>query len=311
MASIPITRVRHNEQESRSLLTNFIFEGRYGAARAPRGIEPEFVSRFIRETLEPGSSPAAYAAVLELLRFYERADALPHLRRALNGYEARGEDLLRSAYVLQAIGELGTRDEAAQAADYFDRILVPHRELSERLYPAFLDTLVSLAPAGSPTRLLQRLAADLQRLEAGRRASEAGMMMYDSLAAVERNNVPKTNIVIEIKKRLAAQSPDARRAELVRIYLGLSTGGAILGIWAARMLRKAAMEGSPERVYAEFGSAIDAVDARKLGTERANFMVVRAVQAVLYLQGTLSPRQRRPDLAGDVLSGRANFLSDL
>jgi hypothetical protein len=71
------------------------------------------------------------------------------------------------------------------------------------------------------------------------------------------------------------------------------------------------MEGSPEPVNAEFGNALEAVDARKLGADRASFVVVRAVQAVMYFQGTLSPRQRRPDLAADALSGRANFLSDL
>src|SRR5260370_35428670 len=179
MAAIPITRVRHTEEESRTLLTIFVFEGRYGGSRAPRGIEPDFVSRFIRERLEPGSPPGAYAAVLELLRFYERADVLPHLRRALTGNEASGADLVRSAHVLQAIGDLGTRDEAAQAADYFDRILAPHRELSARLYPVFLDTIVALAPAGSPTRLLQRLAADLQTLEPGRRATREGGVKQD------------------------------------------------------------------------------------------------------------------------------------
>jgi hypothetical protein len=311
MAAILITRVRHTEEESRSLLATFIFEGRYGGPRVPRGIEPEFVSRFIRETLQPSSPPAAYAAVLDVLRFYERADVLPHLGKALTGYEARGADLVRSAYILQAIGELGTPGDATQAADYFDRILVAHPELSESVYPVYLDTLVSLAPAGSLARLLGRLAADLQTLRAGRYASEAGMMKYDSLAAVEHNNVPKTNVVIEIKKRLIAQPANARRAELVRIYLGLSTGGTILGIWAARLLRKEAMEGSPEPVNAEFGNALEAVDARKLGADRASFVVVRAVQAVMYFQGTLSPRQRRPDLAADALSGRANFLSDL
>lgn len=308
MPDIPITRVRYNEQQSTVLLMNFVFEGRYGGSRAPRGIEPAFVARFIRENVQPSSPPDAYGAVLDLIRFYERSDVLPHLRLALSGHEDNGSDILRSAYVLQALGDLGTREEAAQAAEYFDRVLVPYRGLTARLYPVFLDTLVALAPAGSPARLMQRLTYDLQRLAPERRSGEAGMMKYDELAAVERNNARKTNIVIEIKKRLAAQSADARRPELVRIYLGLSMGGALLGTWAARLLRKEAIERAADPVRAEFARAIDEVDEAKLGAERAKAMIARAAQAILYLQGMLSEQQSARVL--DVFAGRGNFLWD-
>ena len=308
MPEIPITRVRYNEPQSSVLLTNFVFEGRYGGSRAPRGIEPAFVARFIRETVQPNSPPDAYAAVLDLIRFYERPDVLPHLRQALTGHESGGGDILRSTYVLQAIGDLGTREEAAQAAEYFDRVLVGYRGLTARLYPVFLDTLVALAPAGSPTRLMQRLTFDLQRAAPERRSGEAGMMKYDELAAVERNNAPKTNIVIEIKKRLTAQAADARRPELVRIYVGLSRGGALLGTWAARLLRKEAIERAADPVRAEFARAIDEVDESKMGAERARAMAARGAQAIIYLQGTLSQQQSARVL--DVFAGRGNFLWD-
>src|SRR3954463_2020961 len=139
MASILITRVRHSEEESRVLLATFIFEGKYGGSRVPRGIEPEFVSRFIRESLQPGSASNAYASILEVIRFYERADVLSNLRQALTAHEASAEDVLRSAYVLQAIGDLGSGNEATQAADYFDRILVSHPDLPAGLYPVLFD----------------------------------------------------------------------------------------------------------------------------------------------------------------------------
>jgi hypothetical protein len=304
MASIPITRVRHTDEQSRELLSTFVFEGRYGGSRVPRGIDPRFVSRFILEGLQPGSEAGAYAAVLEVIRFYERADVLVHIRRALSTHEASGEDVMRSAYVLQAIGDLGSSDDALQAADYFNRILVPHPYVVTTLYTVLFETLVVLAPAGSPNRLLERLTQELRTLEPGRHAGEAGLMKYDALAAVHANEVPKTTVLIEIKNRLTAQLPEARRAELVRIYLGLSTGGAILGTWAARLLRKEAMEGAPDPVYAEFGRAIDSVDVTKLGEERGNFIKERAAQAILYLQGTLRPRHHV------AMSGRPNFLSD-
>ncbi len=302
-----MTLVRYTEQQSRELLQSYIFAGKYGPLRAPRGIEPELVSQFIREKLQPSSSADAYASVLELIRFYERADVLPHIRLALTGHEADATDLLRSAYALQAVGDLGSPENAAQAADYFDRVLVPHPALAARIYPALFDTLVALAPSGSPAQLAQRLAREVEKLAPGQHASEANMMAYDELAAVQRNNLPRTRILVETKKKLAAQPQHVRRAELVRIYLGLAAGGTMLGTWAARLLRKEAMDGDPEPVYAEFARGIDSIDTKTMGKERASFIIVRAAQAILYLQGTLSSLHRRVyEEAGG--GGGMNFL---
>jgi hypothetical protein len=62
--------------------------------------------------------------------------------------------------------------------------------------------------------------------------------------------------------------------------------------WTGRMLRAEAMMGNPEPVYAYFGRAIDMADPEKTGPKQADFIIVRAAQAILYLQGKLTPPQR-------------------
>ncbi len=306
---IQITVVRYDASTARGKLDVFLFDKRYGGPRVPRGIEPKLVSDFIQERLKPDSPPDAYMRVAEVLRFYEQPDALRTVRLALTGNESTPTDTMRSAYALQAIGDLGTPGEVSQGADYFDRVLVPQPQLTPELYSILLDTLLTLAPAGSTAALSQKLNQEVRKLEPAQRSSEAAMFAYDKLAAVQRNQLPKTNMAIEYKKQVAAAPPNPRRGELARMYLGLSPrGGGALGIWAARLLRKEAMEGDPEPVYAEFSKAMDSIDEKKVGKDPAKLIFLRGAQAILYLQGKLSPEQRdRFDEAG---TPGMNFLWD-
>jgi hypothetical protein len=181
--------------------------------------------------------------------------------------------------------------------------------LPPELYAILLDTLVILAPAGSTGAISHKLNQEVSKLAPGQRSSEAAMFAYDKLSAVQRNQLPKTNMAIEFKKQVAAAPVNSRRAELVRMYMGLSPrGGGTLGVWAARLLRKEAMEGDPEPVYAEFSKAMDGIDEKKLGKDAANLIFLRGAQAVLYLQGKLSLEQR--DRFGVAGKAGMNFLWD-
>src|SRR5258708_26039037 len=154
---IQITVVRYDASTAGTKLDVFLFDKRYGGPRVPRGIEPKLVSEFIQERLKSDSPADAYMRVAEVLRFYERPEALGAVRLALTGHESTPVDVMRSAYALQAIGDLGTPGEVSQGADYFDRVLVPQPQLPAELYSILLDTLVTLAPAGSTAALSQKL----------------------------------------------------------------------------------------------------------------------------------------------------------
>jgi len=309
MQHIPITQVRHGALDGRQLLEGYIFGGKFGTPRVPRGIEPEIVSQVIGESLKPDSSPDAYERTLEAIRFYERADVVPHMMLALRGSEVNVSDVRRSTYILQAAGDFGTGEMATRASQYFDAKLVPHPSELDAM-PQMLEALVALAMVASPGRLAQRIQDEMSKAAPDQEVSEEGMRNYQRLASYQRNDLRKAVSVMDNRKRLASLQPDFRRTELVQIYLGQSAfSTAQMQTWSARLLRAEAMTSNPDPVCAEFAKTIDALPSQKLGEMAANLIITRAAQAVLYLQGQLSPQQRAMYEKARK-SGGMNFLWD-
>ena len=307
MAYIPITAVRYNRKQGLDVLQSFLFDGRYGGIRVPRGVPPDVVSEFVGQRLQPDSPPAVYSKTAAVLRFYERPDVLPRLMLALTGRAASLDDVLRSAFVIQSIGDLGTPDEAAQAAAYLDRVLVP-QPLALNAFSVLFEALIAVAPAGSPRGLIDRLT-DAIAQAARSQGTERGMQDYQRIVSIQRNDQPRNQHRWAAKGRLARQTPAERRAELLKIYLRESPfSDTQMEEWAARMLRAEAIQHDPEPVYAAFAQALEAVDPKRIGSQRARFEIVRAAQAIIYLQGKLSPRQE--DLYEAAGKGAANFLWD-
>jgi hypothetical protein len=306
---IPITQVRHSGLEGRQLLEGYVFGGKFGVPRVPRGVEPEIVSQVIHEKLKPDSSPDAYERTLEAIRFYERFDVVGHMMQALNGGEADVRDVRRSTYILQASGDFGNEEVVTRASQYFDAKLVPHPAMLDAL-PQMLEALVGLAMAASAARLAQRIQDELSKLAPAQNASEEGMRNYQRVASYQRNDLRKVVSLMDNRKRLATLQPDFRRAELVQTYLGQSAfSTAQMQTWSARLLRAEAMMSSPDPVNAEFAKTIDLLPSQKLGEMAMDLILTRAAQAILYLQGQLSPQQRMMyDKARK--SGGMNFLWD-
>jgi hypothetical protein len=289
---IPITQVRYTPLEGRRAIESYIFGGKFGTPRVPRGVDPEVVSQFVVEKLQPDSSPDAYERTLEAIRFYERADVVPHLMLALKGSEADVSAVSRSTYILQAAGDFGTDEIATRASQYFDARLVPNSSALDTL-PQMLEALIALALAASTTRLAQRIQAEVAKAAPAQNVSEEGMRNYQRLASYQRNDLRNAVSLMDNRKRLASLQPDFRRSELVQIYLGQSAfSTAQMETWAARLLRAEAIAGNSDAVCGAFLKAIDALPAQKLGETPAALIFTRAAQAVLYLQGTLSHQQR-------------------
>ena len=81
MTEIKITTVRLDENQGRVRLRRYIFGGFRAVPRPPRGVEPELVSRFIKEELLAESPADAYAKTAEVLRYYERNDVIRHIQK--------------------------------------------------------------------------------------------------------------------------------------------------------------------------------------------------------------------------------------
>ena len=309
MAKMRITTVRLTQENAQKELETFVFGDEYSGFRVPRGIDPELVCDFLRERLTPDSDFEAYKRALEVIRYYESSDIIEHIvTSALTNKEADQLELERSAYAIQAAGDLGTDKQANHAANYFNEVLLSHHE-SPKIFKLLLETAVVLAPFGSLDRLSSRIERELQMKSKLRMEDEAGMRAYEKVAAIKRNDLPRATKIIEAKKRLSAQPPPDRRAELVSIYLGQSPFSDELMItWAGRLIRQEAMQDEPSPIRADFVRFLDKIDPDKLGDPPLDIMVVRAVQAVLYLQGRLSVKHR--ELYRKTENRTANFLCD-
>jgi hypothetical protein len=306
---IPITQVRCNPLEGRHLIEGYLFGGKFGPPRVPRGIEPEIVSQTIIERVSPISSPDVYERTLEAIRFYERADVVPHLMLALTGTEADVSAVSRSTYILQAAGDFGTEEVTTRASQYFDAKLVPHPSALGTL-PQMLEALIALALAASPTRLAQRIQTELSKAAPTQNLNEEGMRNYQRLASYQRNDLHNAISLMDNRRRLASLQPDFRRSELVQIYLGQSAfSTAQMETWSARLLRAEAITSNPHAVISEFLKAIESLPLQKLGETAAAIIITRAAQAILYLQGKLSPQQTAVYEKARK-SGGMNFLWD-
>ena len=306
---ISITLVRHNENQGREVLSNFVFGGYRSGSRAPRGIEPELVSRFIIEKLKADSPPDAYAKTVKVLRFYERNECLPHLRKVHTGEEKTTADVIRSAYVSQAVGEVGTEQEIKEVAQYFDANLAGHAQAIEAA-EVLLETLVVLSPSATADGLSARIAQEVEARKAGEKESEEGMRAYYEVLSIQRLKVPQALAAAEAKSKVMAMEGAEQRSELLDIYMGMSNvSDDLMMTWAGRMLRREAMEKSPEPIYEAFAKEIAKADSQKVGKDPlADTLVSRAAQAILYLQGKLTKTER--DLYEKTELGAISFLWD-
>ncbi|HEV8292891.1 MAG TPA: hypothetical protein VGP94_13245 [Tepidisphaeraceae bacterium] len=301
-----ITNVRYREDEANDLLQGFIFMGDMSRPRVPRGIDPGYVAKFIRLNVKIDSGPDAYNKSLHCIRFYERPDAALHLALTLTGQERSIREIRRSCYALQAVGDFGKADDLTKMADYFDRSVVPRGDASKD-FPLLYETLEALAPSGAPDRLNARLMADLGAAAKEQNKNEANATAHDKLSAVNRNVRPGAEARIAGKRKLQAMDADARRPELVKIYMSNSPlMDDYMEVWAGRMLRLDAMTGKRDAVYGEFEKAIDT--AAKLPEAQRGFYIIRAAQAIVYLQGDLKPHHEKLYL--DAQGGGMNFLWD-
>jgi hypothetical protein len=149
-----------------------------------------------------------------------------------------------------------------------------------------LDTLLALAPAGSPAAFSERLRAEI--------AKAKGSQGSRKLREMEDNRLPGFAYLSEGKKRLLDAPPDRRRWELISIYLGQSDlSEPYMVTWAARMIRRDAMEGDPTPIYSDFGRIIETMAPARGSDSEADLVIVRAAQAIVYLQGKLTPAWRK------------------
>jgi len=305
---IVITHVRLLSDEAKEALDAFVAGGAAGNPRAPRGIAPDLVALYLQGRIKPDSGPNLYARALDLIRFYERPDAVPPMLLALDGLESDTRAVRRSAFAIQAAADFLTGEPLEKASTYFEKVLLPKVE-DPTDYELMLETAVALAPQGRAIdAAAARIRLDVAAAEPDQRRDESGLRRYQTIAAVERNALKAARANASGKSALAQTPPEARRDELVQVYLGRSPiSDDYTEIWAARLLRLEAMTGGAVPVHAAFAGAIDAL-VTEMPAFKAGFWIIRAAQAIIYLGGTLSSAHAK--LLAEAVGGALNFLWD-
>ena len=306
---IPITLVRWPNRDAAKLLEDFVNGPRFAGRRPPRGIDPEYVSYWLRENIKPDCAPSAMMRVVDIFRFYERKDVLDHTSRFLNRDEGEERAFRRAMYVLQAIGEAGTSEQATFAVRYFNEFLLP-QPIAMDFFALVLETAEALALAVDFSAVGRPLQSALDAAGKAPNLEGSGGLPWRVYSDYNRNNYPNAALIIEAKRRLFRTDPAQRLQELLFIYLGESPlSSASMEIWAGRLIREYAMkENTQPVVLAAFAQIFDGTLKSEMPKPKKEFLLHRAAQAVIYLQGSLTFPQEAAYEA--IENGPENFLWD-
>ncbi|MFC2171356.1 hypothetical protein ACFLU6_01840 [Acidobacteriota bacterium] len=267
------------------------------------------MAEFVKDSVQSQAAPDVFFRTLQALRFYEQEGAIPHLLQVLEQPLQERDDVVRACYVLQAAADIGMPSDTLKTriVDFLDGVVIPNEQIPA-LWALLMETRLVLAPYGADTALVERLDQEVSRAERDEMSSEAGMMAFDKVAAVRRNDLPRHQGRAKMKADVLAEpNADERRQRLVELYLGRLYGGTVLEDWAGRQLRREAISEDPAAVHQALADGIDRIDHERAVPAQADKELVRAAQAVLYLGGRLSAPHRESYSAA---RGVANFLWD-
>lgn len=307
---IPLTIVRWPRKQAIEKLDAFVLGGRFAGRRPPRGIDPDAAAEWVRLKIKPDASTSAMFRVVDLVRFYELSAIIPHVAAMLQRNESDSRSFGVAACILQVLGEVGNGDQLRFGANYYNEYLVPNPQSIEQLSLMLetaeaLGALIDLEPLNVGLQAAIVSAAKVPDLD-----GPAGIR-YRSLSDQQRLKLPRTVMVVQAKRRLLSADPIQRLPELIKIYLGESDlSGTSLDVWSARLIRAhMRQEGSNrEIVYNAFNQIIDGTLRSKLPKPRAEFLIHRSAQALMYLGGKLTEPQEAA--YQKIRSGPENFLWD-
>lgn len=306
---LPITRVRVRDVEADALLANFIHGSRRSGRRPPRGVDPAHVTKWIIANVQPETDASTMMRVGDTARFYESTGILDHLKSFLTRKEADGDAFGRSLQVLQVLGDIGSAEDATFAAGYFKDVLLPQPFVMDN-FGLVLETAEALAPVVDLPAIERRVQSAIDAARKVGNLDGAAGLPYRKYSDLRRNNYPNAVLAIEGKRHLARAEPAQRLPDLVRVYLGeTALSGLAMEVWSGRLIRAHASNAERHAaVIKAFASAIDGALSGKADKSRRDFAVHRSAQAIVYLQGELTPAQAAAYRA--LATGPLNFLND-
>jgi hypothetical protein len=281
------------DAEGRTQLRQMIHHERHGSEQllVPPRIRREVALEVLDLEVTPSLKGEEPQRAGDVARFYVLSQVTKNFAAMLQRGEHGIMDVVRSIECLRVMGDLGTDEQQAQAADYFDYLLA--NPLFEKTVPQFIECYFHL-PAGANEK---NLAARLQRLlQAARPAGSASAEPSNQAIMLEdylQGDLPVTQHAKELRHKILGEKDNQKRATLLaRLYLGVDAPGGVDWVkWSAFEIMREVLQTSEINAVAGLRTALAAVapqESREF-QERARG---RALKAMLFLKGELDQQQK-------------------
>jgi hypothetical protein len=154
----------YTPDETRALLKQYVLPTGCASDPFPTDLRTEWVSAFIRDTVQRDFIGLPMRRATDVVRFYALDDRTGQLAGLFTGSERTFADLQRACYLIVALCELGTADQQQAAVKQFERLV--QAPVARDGFQALSETFFSLPPRVPATALAKRVSearADCER----------------------------------------------------------------------------------------------------------------------------------------------------
>ncbi|MGB2821752.1 MAG: hypothetical protein WBF17_12275 [Phycisphaerae bacterium] len=273
------------------ILDNFLPREPARATDVPWPLDRSALVDYLKGRIEQRPlTPAEAANVPVLVDVYLLEEFAPEARKGLTGKERGRDDVLVANVLCQAIGRVGGAEDAASAAESYERLLK---------LPAADEVLVPLIRARDalgPAVTSESMAAALKR-RADRLAKSENLdeqMESRDLAETRDNDLQEINWADEARRRVnTAKTPPERLALLMEIYFERTQDGGhdYLMPWVVRQVRMHAQKHGPQSVVDALRLEVNKAAKTREEDRAAKFASVRAMRGLLYFGEDLDEQE--------------------
>ena len=274
-------------------LQSYIFGGRYGRKMVPTKLNPAHVEEFIRQRLDRAKPADAFANSRRVVDYYDLLSVLDHFEKMLTSSEKDSRDFARSVQCLKILSDVGTAAHNRKADGYF-QYLVKHA-LAPESYDLLVEAVEVMDTDADAKLLSDRMEASQKALAPKTSSDREADDEYQRIEQWLKSDLPRAVGDAKLRHQiLTLPAAEERIGQLSRTYLGWGENDTIeLTWWSARSLRHEAKAGRPDLVMTMLRKTADEIEASDLPKEEKEPYLVRAARAVKFLDGALTPKERR------------------
>lgn len=274
-------------------LQSYILDPRYGRRTVPTKLDPAHVEEFIRQRLDRKKPVPAFVRSRYVVDYYDLRSVLDHYEKMLDRTEKDSNEFDQSVQSIMILSIAGAEAHINKANDYFE-YLVKH-QLAPKSYEQLVEA-VEVMGAGVNAKLLSdRMAASQRDLQPKIASDREADDEYQRIDQWLNSDLPRSLGDAKLRHQiLTLPTPEERIEQFCRTYLGWGENDTIeLMWWSARWLRSEARTSRTDLIFALIRKTLNEIEASDLPKEEKEPYEVRAVRAIRFFGGTLTPKERR------------------